>query len=151
MYGGVDGGGGALRREFLGRRQLLFFGGRLFWLFRGYPDGLAGPVDEFGDAFEDFGRDFVVGHGQGFAFGFVREGGHAAVGIARGGGRVGFEEQAALVEDGEEVVARIDALGAEHGAGADVGEGAELIEHKGFEGVVGHGAMISSGGWGAKV
>jgi len=116
--------------------------GRLLRFRGGDGDGAAGPVDQFGGAFEDCGRDFVVAHGQRLAAGLVGEGAHAVGEVSLFGLRAGFEEEPAFVEDGEEMVALIQAVRPEQGAGADIAQGAELIEHKFFEGVVGHGVII---------
>ena len=88
--------------------------------------------------FQDIRRHFMVGHGPRLAFGFVCERAHAAGDLICLRLRVCFEEEPAFVNDAKDLIAAEQGIRAEHGTGADIWQTAQLVEHKFFEGVVGH-------------
>lgn len=69
---------------------------------------------------------------------------HPAALIRAASGGVHFEEHPAGIQNREKVSAGIKSVTAEHGLGAEFGQGRELIQHKLLKGMISHESGISA-------
>ena len=83
----------------------------------------------------------MIRHRHRLALGFVSESVHAARRVIRRTHRIRFEEQPALVQNPEEMIAGINPVRTEHRLRPHIRQRAQLVEHKFFERVVRQGRL----------